>query len=55
MSGTTFCDHCGMPQLTIKMYHHEHVPVDVDSANAGESASLCELCQHELITSKEEE
>lgn len=43
-----YCDHCGAQTDTEKMYHYERLPWDIDSANAGESGSVCELCQHNL-------
>ena len=44
----TYCDHCGEPTPITKMYHYERLPWPVDSANAGESGSVCALCQHNL-------
>lgn len=41
---TTYCDNCGERYPTSEMYHYEHVPWDVDSALAGESASICDTC-----------
>lgn len=41
---TMYCDDCGERYPTSEMYHYEHVPWDVDSALAGESASICDTC-----------
>lgn len=42
----TMCDHCGAMVLKGEVVPFEAVPVDVASANAGESATLCEKCAH---------
>lgn len=43
---TIYCDNCGEPRDEQQMYHYERLPFDVDSANKGESGSLCEQCEH---------
>lgn len=45
---TYCCDHCGEPTETDRMYHYHKLPFATDSALAGESGSLCVLCQQEL-------
>jgi len=48
MDTVIYCDHCGEPTPLDRMYHYEALPWDVDSAHAGESGSVCTLCQHLL-------
>lgn len=62
MIETTYCDHCGeeiekqgdpenprLAVVTIRPYRSfTEVPVNVASANAGESAVVCEECLREL-------
>lgn len=42
------CDHCGDPHASEEMHHYESVPWPIDSAWAGESASLCDACNTTL-------
>lgn len=44
----TYCDHCGESTPVSRMYHYERLPWPIDSAHAGESGSVCALCQHNL-------
>lgn len=49
MSGrieTLYCDHCGLENANCPV---RTLPVDIDSANAGESAILCASCYDEII------
>jgi len=39
-----YCDNCGEPGTERMMYWIETLPMDVDSANAGESAVICKAC-----------
>lgn len=45
---TLYCDNCGCENANCPV---THLPIDIDSANAGESAILCASCfeQMELI------
>jgi hypothetical protein len=43
-----YCDNCGEPMLDKQALWIEELPIDVDSANAGESAVLCKACFIEL-------
>ena len=44
MKDKDYCDHCGKVIPTGKAYAVARLPVDIDSANAGESAILCVEC-----------
>jgi hypothetical protein len=41
---TCFCDDCGDEILTTNSYAVSELPMDIDSANEGESATLCYKC-----------
>lgn len=41
-----YCDHCAAQCFEIDMFHYGAIPWDVDSALAGESASLCRYCNN---------
>ena len=45
-----YCDHCAEPTPD---HFVATMPVDFDSGNAGESASLCEDCFISLIKNKD--
>jgi hypothetical protein len=61
MKGTkevTFCDHCGEevdPDNSTETFWVSELPVDIDSANAGESAVLCKLCYESEVEPYEED
>ena len=44
MKNKDYCDHCGKVIPTGRAYAIAGLPVDIDSANAGESAILCGDC-----------
>lgn len=46
---TMYCDHCAEPGADIKV---ASLPVDIASANKGESATLCKACAAEKIPEK---
>ena len=48
MKDKDYCDHCGKVIPTGKAYAVSRLPVDIDSANVGESAILCGDCYHLL-------
>ena len=48
MKDKDYCDHCGKVIPTGTAYAVARLPVDIDSANAGESAILCVEC-HTLL------
>lgn len=39
-----FCDNCADPYLAYDLYHYDELPCEIESANKGESGSLCETC-----------
>jgi|APSaa5957512576_1039674.scaffolds.fasta_scaffold11229_4 hypothetical protein len=45
---TVYCDHCGEPEGEQPFDAVTNMPVDFDSGNAGESASLCPSCKWKL-------
>ena len=44
MKNKDYCDHCGKIIPTGKAYAVSSLPVNIDSANVGESAILCKAC-----------
>lgn len=44
MKDKDYCDHCGKVIPTGRAYAVVRLPVDTESANAGESAILCGDC-----------
>lgn len=48
MSDERFCDHCGC-KLAKRWVHVGTLPIDVSSANAGESATLCKPCHNAML------
>lgn len=46
---TMYCDHCAEPGADIRV---ASLPVDIASANKGESATLCKTCAAEKIPEK---
>jgi hypothetical protein len=44
MKDKDYCDHCGKVIPAGRAYAIARLPVDIDSANAGESAILCGDC-----------
>ena len=44
----SYCDNCGDLCYDKLMYWYEQVPWNIESANAGESAGLCEVCNTTL-------
>jgi len=45
---TLFCDHCAEGLTPFEVCPVEHLPVNIDSANIGESAQLCNSCYDTL-------
>ena len=50
---TLHCDHCGELEQKSTMFHYQHLPYDVESANKGESASVCSECDEYLFAPSE--
>lgn len=48
MKNKDYCDHCGKVIPTGKAYAVSSLPVNIDSANVGESAILCKACYFEI-------
>jgi hypothetical protein len=42
---TVYCDNCE-ERLDDKVFAYQHVPKDITSCNAGESAQVCEACNN---------
>jgi len=43
-----YCDHCGEVIQGEDFYPYARLPFAVSSANVGESATVCALCNEEL-------
>ena len=52
MKNKDYCDHCGKIIPTGKAYAVSSLPVNIDSANVGESAILCKACYGDKMTNK---
>lgn len=39
-----YCDACAELTYKVDMHHYARLPFDIESANKGESASICESC-----------
>jgi hypothetical protein len=44
-----YCDHCGDPIKSTECYSWNRLPVDIDSANAGECAVVCGTCCDDIL------
>lgn len=44
-----YCDHCGCFVAPDSVVWIDALPCDIDSANQGESASLCFTCHEQVV------
>ena len=56
MDDTTelYCDNCGDSTLKVEMHHYDSLPWPIESANEGESGSVCKACITDLTSEHEE-
>lgn len=49
MNESAYCDNCGEDVIGQEYCIIENLPVAIESANVGESATLCEPCYNAVV------